>query len=229
MNTVWLPGTLCDERVFGDLPDILGEPAHHVTMSDFSNVGDAAAATSDTVSQRFVAIGFSLGGFVALELLRRAPERVAGVVLISGNAHPDTPANADARREEIRFARENGMPALIGRSWPRLVGLSSRADAGLLQVLIDMAESVGLEGLSHQAEMNISRPDLRATAADAAVPLLLVAGGEDRLCPLERYAAAASGATASLEVVPDAGHFLSLEAPHALATIVMPFMRRLAQ
>ena len=92
-----------------------------------------------------------------------------------------------------------------------------------------MAEAVGADGLARQAEMNINRPDLRATAANAKVPLLVVAGDEDRLCPPERYAAAAKGIAASRETVPNSGHFLPLEAPSAVRPLMASFVRRLAQ
>lgn len=229
MEAVWLPGTLCDKRVFGELPNTLGQPSHHIATSEFSRVGDAATAVLDTGPRNFVAIGFSLGGFVALEILRRAPERVAGLVLISGNAHPDAPENAAARREEIQFASENGMSALIERFWPRIVGSRSQQNANLRQLLVAMAESIGLDGFARQVKMNIARPDLRAIAIDSKVPLLVAAGAEDRLSPPERYEVAAAGAAARLEVLPGAGHFLPLEAPQALARVIKPFIRRLAQ
>ena len=229
MELVWLPGTLCDERVFGDLPGSLDQPARHVRLSDFARVEEAAEAILETLPQTFVPIGFSLGGFVALELLRRAPERVAGLVLLSGNAHPDVPAIAATRRDEVSYVREKGMSALIDRLWPRLVGPASREDAELRRLLIAMAEGIGADGLARQAEMNITRPDLRATAAQASVPLLVVAGAEDRLCPPERYAAAAEGVAGSLETISNAGHFLPLEAPEALAPLIASFVRRFTQ
>ena len=229
MEAVWLPGTLCDKRVFGELPNTLGQPSHHIATSEFSRVGDAAAAVLDTGPRKFIAIGFSLGGFVALEILRRAPERVAGLILISGNAHPDAPANTAARREEIQFASENGMPALIERFWPRIVGAPSQQNESLRKLLVAMAESIGHDGFARQVEMNIARPDLRALAIGSKVPLLVTAGSEDRQSPRERYEAAAAGVAARLEVIPGAGHFLPLEAPQALARVITPFIRRLAQ
>lgn len=229
MELVWLPGTLCDERVFGTLPSILDQPAFHFRTSDYSRVGAAAAAVLDAAPPIFVPIGFSLGGFVALELLRRAPERLAGVILVSGNAHPDIAGNAAARREEVTYARERGMSALIDRSWPRLVGRESRGDANLRQLLIAMAEHVGVDGLARQAEMNIARPDLRATAVEAEVPLLVIAGEEDQLCPPERYAVAAEGKAASLKVIASSGHFVTLEAPAVMAALVASFIRSLEQ
>lgn len=227
VEVVWLPGTLCDERVFGDLETVLDLPSRHIRISDFERVESAAEAILGAAGDRLVPIGFSLGGFVALELLRRAPERLAGVVLMSGNAHPDAPGNAAVRREEVAFVRENGMAALIERNWPRFVGQASLSDLGLRDLMVSMAEAVGPEGHARQAEMNIARPDFRNMVTDSPVPLLVLAGDEDSLCLPERYVAAAQGASASLETVTGAGHFLPLEAPREVGRLTAGFLKEL--
>lgn len=227
MELVWLPGTLCDERVFGDLPLHLDLPSRHVRTSDFDRVESAAEAILGASGDRLVPIGFSLGGFVALELLRRAPERTAGVILMSGNAHPDAPANASVRREEVAFARGSGMASHIERNWPRLVAADSQSDLGLRDLLVSMAEAVGIDGFARQAEMNIARPDFRASVGNVPVPLLVLVGSEDNLCPHERYAAAAQGACARLKTVAGAGHFLPLEAPGEVGRLTAGFIKGL--
>lgn len=229
METLWLPGTLCDARVFGEAPSALPGSARHAELVGHSRVEDAAAAVLAIAAERFIAIGFSLGGFVALELLTRAPERIAGIVLVSGNAHPDAPENAPSRRAEVRCARERGMSAHIDGIWPRLVGLASQTKSSTRELLVAMAEGVGAEAFARQAEMNIARPDFRALVAASATPLLVIAGENDQLCPRERYQTAASGPRSSLTIVPGAGHFLPLEAPGALIEEVGPFMQGIQQ
>ncbi len=226
---VAIPGTLCDHRLFQPLETALGRTFHCVETHHASSIADAAAYTLREAPDRFVALGFSLGGWVALELLRLAPDRVAAVILLSGNAFPDDPANHAGRRAAVAAARDSGMKAFVLDNLPRWVGDGALGSADTGAALISMAEHVGHDGHQRQAEMNITRPDLLAVADHSSVPILLLAGADDRLCPSERYARTAAGPQVRLVTLPGVGHFLPLEAPSAVAAAIEAFLKEIEQ
>lgn len=211
-DAILVPGTLCDARIFADLlerlPDVRGQVAE---LAEHGSVEAAARSALAGAPARFVAIGFSLGGFVALEMLRLAPERLRGVILMAGNAHPDAPENAAARIAEVSRARDMGMAQFVAERFP------NDAYGALIAA---MAADLGHDAHARHAAMNIARPDLRDVAYRSAVPILVIAGDRDPFCPRERYEIAAAGPLAQLQVISGAGHYLPLEAPGAVAAAI---------
>lgn len=225
---VLIPGTLCDGRVFAPILARLDLQAMEIEPISHDNVVDAATHVLATAPQRFVALGFSLGGFVVLELLRQAPDRIVGAALIASNAHPLQPDGAESRRAEVARARAAGMAALIETSWPAYVAVDRLEDATLKQVVVAMAEDVGLERFAAQAELAIGRPDSRATVAQTAIPLLALYGDQDAMSSPERCGVFANAPRARVVELPGVGHFLPLEAPDPAALALTEWMRELA-
>lgn len=216
---LYLPGTLCDQRLFEPLAGLLGFDAIFAPPIEHDNVGEAAHSASSLLDRPTIVVAFSLGGFVALEMLRQDVGNLAGLVLIAGNAQAIRPDNVAARHEELAFAREHGLAALIDRSWPQQVGPACASDESLRKTLRDMAESVGLERFERQIGLALSRPDSAATIGAARVPLLLISGDQDAMTSRERYRATAGDRGKWVEL-PDIGHFPPLEAPECCAAAI---------
>ena len=145
-------------------------------------------------------------------------------MLIAGNAHPDAPDNAVRRRLEVERSQNAGMEHYVTTSaggW----GIADRP--AVMARVVAMACTAGPDAHARQAEMNIARPDLREVARNAAVPVIVLAGETDSLCPGDRYSAAASGRTGELIDVAGAGHYLPLEAPEAVAAAIARLEDRL--
>lgn len=220
-----LGGTLCDSRVFAPLLARLNRPAIFWSHNDHDRVSAAATALLQAAPDEFVVLGFSLGGFVALDALRMAPDRVAGVILLSGNAFPDDPANAEVRRAEVAAGRREGLRVWMKGRGAALVSPSCPAPNDLVDLIADMAEAVGHDVHDRQAELNIHRPDLRAVVNASGRPLLALAGTDDRACPRERYLDLQHASNATLKMIADAGHFLPLEAPTACVGAIETFLK----
>lgn len=220
-----IPGTLCDSQLFEPLESALGRSFDVAECHHFRTTAEAAAGVLARAPSRFIALGFSLGGWVALELLRLAPERVAAVILLSGNAFPDDPENEIARRGSVKASRDGGMETFFRYNYPRFVGDGALRSVDLRPFILAMAERVGHDAHERQVEMNIARPDLLAIADNSTVPILIVAGGEDRLCPRVRYERTAAGPRVQLAILPGIGHFLPLEAPSMTAAVVNEFLK----
>jgi pimeloyl-ACP methyl ester carboxylesterase len=218
MELVCLPGTLCDGRVFAPLLAQLGRGALCPDLAGSDTVAALAGHLLPGLPARCILAGFSFGGIVAFELLRRAPERVTGLVLLSTNARADTPEGQAARKRQAALARAEGAEAVIEADWPNPVGPASAGRMDILDLLRAMARSVGPDGLARQGHAAATRLDSRPDLPRWTGPALVLHGAEDRPCPPCRGEEIAGLLpNARLRIVEGAGHFALLERPEALA------------
>ena len=222
---VCIGGTLCDARLFEPMLARVDRPAQRWFLDAHDRVEAAATALLASVSGPFIALGFSLGGFVAIEAMRQAPDRVRGLVLISGNAFPDAPANAVTRRADVAAGRALGLANWLAGRHALLFPDGCIDRAGLVTLVADMAGAAGDAVHRRQAEMNIHRPDFRALIAAARQPILAMAGSADALCPADRYLDLSQAGTVRLEIIAGAGHYLPLEAPEQCARLIDDFLK----
>ncbi|MDG3579718.1 alpha/beta fold hydrolase [Rhizobium sp. YJ-22] len=220
MPLVLLPGTACDERLFLPLVERLDHEGPILTggMRGARSMPAMAQKLLAEAPERFLLLGFSLGGIAALEIAAQAPERLAGLILIDTTPRPDPQANAAPRRAALAKARDEGMAGYILDAWPRLVASGNMQDEDLRRLLVDMAVAAGAEALDEQTEMAIHRADSRARLKDVACPALVLAGAEEQVCPIEAHREIADGiAGAEFHAIDGAGHFSPLEKPDAVA------------
>lgn len=213
---VLLPGLLNTRRVYesqiGDLADIAD--AIVPELWHYDSIGAMAQAALDAAPERFALGGFSMGGYVCFEILRRAPERVERLALMDTQAVPDTPEASARRRgfiEQTRLGRFHGVqPSLL----PTIVHRSRLNDQAVIQPIVDMAAEVGADGFCREQTAMIARPDSRPLLVEIDVPTVVIVGRQDVATPLVRaQEMAADIANARLVVVEDCGHMAPLEKP----------------
>lgn len=211
-----LPGTLCDASVFAPmLPP--GYPTATADLTGHESIGEAVDAVLAEAPPRFIALGFSLGGIVALEMGARAPERVAAMVLIATTPR-DVPIDQHgARRAQV--ANGTDPATLVGETlWDRYVHPDRAGDAALRDQVIAMARACPPGTACRQTELALSRVDQRPRLAALRMPVLILAGEDDAVAPAATQDELAIGLRAArIERIPDAGHFVLLEAPQACA------------
>jgi len=213
---VLLPGLLNTRRVYAaqvaalaDIADFtIPELWQHDTMAAM------AEATLAIAPPTFALCGFSMGGYVAFEIFRRAPERVERIALIDTQAAVDSPETAARRRGFIELShkgRFNGIhPALL----PQLVHHSRVADTSVTQPLLDMAGEVGADGFIRQQQAILGRADSRPLLVEIERPAVVIVGRQDLVTPVARAEEMATDiANARLVVVEDCGHMAPLEKP----------------
>jgi pimeloyl-ACP methyl ester carboxylesterase len=213
---VLLPGLLNTGRVFehqiADLMDIADVIVPELWVHD--SLGAMAEAVLAATPEHFALGGFSMGGYVCFEILRRAPERVERLALIDTQATPDS-SDATARRhgfiEQTKFGRFHGVqPSLL----PQLVHRKRLDDPAVVQPILDMAQEIGAEGFVREQTAIIARPDSRPLLVDIEVPTVVIVGRQDQATPITRSEEmAADIANAQLVVIEECGHMSPLEKP----------------
>jgi pimeloyl-ACP methyl ester carboxylesterase len=227
LSLVLLPGLLNTRRLFEhqmaaltDIADcIVPELWHHDTMGAMAEAALAAAPA------RFALAGFSMGGYAAFEILRRAPERVERLALIDTQAVPDSP-EATARRRSLIEQTSLGHFHGVQRSLlPQLVHRSHLDIPAITQPIFDMAQEIGAEGFVREQKAIIGRPDSRPLLVDIEIPTVVIVGRHDQATPLARAEEmAADISTSRLVVLDDCGHMSPLEKPQDVTVAIRRWM-----
>lgn len=212
---VMLPGFMCDARLFGPQIAALGaERAVHVAPLLGESIDTMAGEVLAHAPQSFALLGHSLGGVVAMELLRRAPDRITRICLMDTNAQADTPQSSAAREPRIVGVKAGRFEEVM-REEMRIDYLAGGADRVEVQAqFLDMARGLGPDTYIRQARAMQRRPDMQAVLRRARQPALILCGTDDSLTPVRRHEFIATLMhSARLAVIPGAGHLPTLEAP----------------
>jgi pimeloyl-ACP methyl ester carboxylesterase len=176
-----------------------------------------AARLLDDAPESFVLVGISMGGYIALEVVRQALGRVRALALISTSPTPDTPEQADSRRRQLDLARAGRYDDIVTAAFPLLVDPSHRDDAELAAFWSLTAHEVGPEAFCTQLKAVIDRPDSRPVLSTINCPTAVIHGAGDQLITLDHgRGTAASVPFATLTVVEAAGHLAAQEQPAAV-------------
>jgi pimeloyl-ACP methyl ester carboxylesterase len=178
------------------------------------SIRDMAARLLESVPGRFALAGLSMGGYVALEVLRQAPERVERLALLDTSARPDAPEATQDREALIALAEVGHFEDINSKLWPRLVHPRRQQDQDLRAVVEAMMREVGAEAFIRQQKAIMGRQDSRPMLSSIEIPTLVLVGEADAITPPEIAREIAEMIEwASLVVVPGAGHLSTLERP----------------
>jgi len=215
---VLLPGLLCDAALWEPQLSALADVARFWVpdLTGYESMKELGESVlRDAPWQEFTLAGLSMGGYVALEVMRQAPQRVTRLALLDTRARPETPEETDRRRQLMKLAQtERGFTPVTSRMLPLMLHPSRVKDTQLTKTIREMAERTGVEGYLRQQRAIISRPDFRPGLAKIECPALVLCGRQDQLTPLEcseEMAAEIPGA--KLVVVEECGHLSTLERP----------------
>ena len=213
---VLLPGMMCDARLFGpqiaafsaERPIYLGTLTRHETMLAL------AAEVLSHAPPHFALAGLSMGGIVAMEMLRQAPERVERLALLDTNPLAEPPAVRARREPQIARALAGGLARVMREEMKPNYLAGGIHDPAILNVCMEMALSLGPEVFARQSRALATRPDQQDTLRRSCGPTLILVGEDDRLCPRDRHELMHALAPRSrLVVIAAAGHLPTLEQP----------------
>ena len=214
---VFLPGLLCDARLWQPQIAGLGQGIESWVADltrDDSIAGMAKRVLAEAPFPRFALAGLSMGGYVAMEVMRQAPERVERLALLDTQARPESPEARERRLALMALAEKGDFMGVTDRLLPLLVHSSRLSDAPLVELIKDMARHVGKEAFLREQKAIMGRADSRDTLWKIRCPTLVLCGEHDLLTPRDRHeeiGAAIGGA--KLVVLPGCGHLSTLEKP----------------
>lgn len=223
---VFLPGLLCDERLWRAqstaLADIAASMTADLTLDD--SVAGMARRVLGHAPARFALAGLSMGGYVAFEILRQAPERVLRLALFDTTAAPDTPERRAQRLASVKAARFGRFAGVTPRLLSQLVH-ESRINGPVGSEVRAMAQRVGRDAFLRQQNAILGRPDSVPDLDAIAIPTLVGVGDCDVLTPLadaEQMHDAIAGST--LHVFAECGHLPALETPDEASRVLRAWL-----
>lgn len=213
---VLLAGMMCDDRVFA--PQIRAFAAQRAIMvapiTQGARIEDIAASLLPQLPQRFALAGHSMGGIVAMELLRRIPRRITRLCLMSTSPLPETPAFAAMREPLIVGARAGRLDQVMGEMMPTDFLAPGPGRIGVRNQLLDMARDLGPEVFIAQSRALQRRPDQQGTLRKHTVVTRIICGDCDPVTPVRRHEFMARlMPDAHLTIIKDCGHIPTLEQP----------------
>ncbi len=228
---IFAPGMMCDGRLFKPQASRFG-PERGVQIADFNRgetIADYAAALLANAPPRFALAGLSMGGVVAFEVWRRAPQRIAGLAFLNTTPLADSPARSDVRRSQIERVRGGQLRTVVLEELkPNYLGAKTKRDQTALDAIAGMALDLGAEVFVRQTRALMARVDSVDTLATIDAPTIVVAGAEDEVCPPELHEIIAGAIpNAELTVLPECGHLSTIEAPEAVNKLLTELFARI--
>jgi pimeloyl-ACP methyl ester carboxylesterase len=228
MPILLVPGLVSSPRIYAPVvPDLWRFGP--VTVANHIRDGHMALIARRILAEappRFALAGHSMGGYVAFEIMRQAPERVAKLALINTQARPDMPEATARRRAMMARAKGGEYRAVLDELFSGFVHPSRRVDASLRQLVYDMGDEVGVEAFVRQQEAIISRPDSRPILASIKCPTLVLSGDADNTIPNALSVEMADNIyNARLVILLNCGHLPQVEQPQATAKELVEWLR----
>lgn len=226
---LFLPGLICDARTF--TPHLEAFPQARA-INDYDGADSLPAMAAAVLEQadrqgaeELELFGHSMGGRVALEVVRQAPARIRRLALVSTGVHP-VGEGETAKRHALRdLGREQGFPALVDRWLPPMLAPANKAEPALYVPMHTMCVEQGQQRFEQDIAALLGRPDVADLLPAIACPVLVMTGELDGWAPPEQHRAiAAAIPKASLVIVPGAGHMLPLEAPLAVNSAIAEWL-----
>ncbi len=226
---VFLPEMMCDARVFG--PQLAALSPHYtLTMAPLTGgdrIEEIASRLLDALPRKFALAGLAMGGCVAMEILRRAPDRLTRIALMNTTALAETPQTAADYEPKIIKARSG----LLADAVPEFLSPDQLANGPyrneVMALVTDMAENLGVDAIIRQARALQRRRDQQVVLRKCKVPALVLCGEEDGIAPIKRHSFMAELIPyAELKVIEGAGHLPTLEQPEATTAAIHDWIKQ---
>jgi pimeloyl-ACP methyl ester carboxylesterase len=225
---VLIPGLNCTPALYAPQWPVLaaGRPILVAETALDETIGAVAERLLAAAPERFALCGLSMGGYVAFEVMRRAPQRVTRLALLDTTAKPPTPETNAPREQMIALARKGAFDNVTTLLWQKLVAPERVTDEALRLGVRQMAMEIGATGFVRQQRAIMGRPDSRPVLGSVSVPALVVVGAQDAITPPDeaREIAAGIGVRARYLEIPGCGHLSTLEAPEIVTEALLRWL-----
>jgi pimeloyl-ACP methyl ester carboxylesterase len=224
---VLVPGLNCSTILYAEQVPALWRFGP-VQIADHTR-DDAMAAIATRIlaaaPPHFALAGLSMGGYIALEIVRQAPDRVLKLALLDTGARADSPEQRERRLRLMALAEDGRFMEVPDLLFPLFVHRNRHDDVRLKAIVRRMAEDTGVDAFLRQQHAIMARPDVRASLGAIRVPTLVLVGEGDELTPPALSREIAAGIPgARLVTVPDCGHLSTVEQPAAVNAALVEWM-----
>lgn len=231
MKCIFIPGLVSDSRAWSAVESLLTAAGLQTGIADLSeadSIETMAAAVLAQFDGPILPVGHSMGGRVAMEIARQAPDRLVGLVLVATGAHPLAVGERANRERIIDLANQQGMQALCDQWLPPMLAPGIKETKPLLyQSLQQMVLDAGEELHERQIRALINRPDATTVLQQLSVPTLFVAGEHDGWStPAQHSQMAERVSSAEVHQLDGVGHFLQAEAPNEFSQLLLDWLDR---
>lgn len=212
---VLLPGMMCDARLYAPQINALSAGrAVHVAPMPGADIGEIAATVLANAPPRFALAGLSMGGIVAMEMLRQAPERIERIALMDTNPLAELPEMQARREPQIEKVQQGDLITVMRDEMKPNYLTDGPHRAAILDLCMEMATTLGPDIFVNQSRALQTRPDQVETLKNCKIPALVLCGRDDTLCPIARHQLMYDLIPQSrFHIVENAGHLPTLEQP----------------
>ena len=224
-----VPGMMCDERIFSPQIEALSQNLE-VTIADISNFSSVRELASDVLKKapkKFSLLGHSMGGIVAMEIYSQAPDRIEKLILMDTNPKAELDEVKLKREPQIREVNKGKLLEVMRDEMKPNYLAESENKRSVLNVCMDMALTLGPDVFINQSRALQSRLDQQNTIQSIKIPVLIMCGSEDKLCPVEKHEMMHNMITDSdLKIINNAGHMPTLEQPRETTEVIKEWLMR---
>ena len=224
---VFIPGMMCDSRLFQ--PQISEFSKQYLVCIAPLSYSDSIEKISFEILRqlppKFTLIGLSMGGILAMEIIKKEPERVMKIVLMDTNFKSETSETKSKRIPQIKLVNEGKLEAVMKKQILQNYLVKNKKNQKILELCLKMAKELGKEIFINQSKALAARKNYKEILKKIKVPSLIICGRYDRLCPIEVHREMESLIKYStLEIIPDAAHLPTLEQPSYLNKILKEWL-----
>ena len=218
-----VPGLLCTGAIFQDQIKAFDQVAtcHVADTTKADTITFMAERALETMKGNFALLGFSMGGYVALEMMRLAPERITGLALLATSAKADTSEKQKARQDLIELSKIGKFKGVTPRLLPRFFSKASLQDEAKTSIVLNMGAEIGQSNFMSQQQAIMSRRDQRENLPNITHKTIIICGTDDVLTPpSESEEMAEYLPNATLHLLDGIAHMASLEAPEMVSQLL---------
>ena len=224
-----VPGMMCDERIFSPQIEELSQNLE-VTIADISNFSSVSELASDVLKKApksFSLLGHSMGGIVAMEIYSQEPKRIEKLILMDTNPKAELDEVKLKREPQIKEVNKGKLLEVMRDEMKPNYLAESENKRSVLNVCMDMALTLGPDVFINQSRALQSRLDQQNTIQSIKIPVLIICGSEDKLCPVERHEMMHNMISDSdLIIINNAGHMPTLEQPRETTEVIKEWLMR---
>jgi pimeloyl-ACP methyl ester carboxylesterase len=224
-----VPGMMCDERIFSPQIQELSKSLE-LTIADISSFSSVRELASDVLKKApkfFSLLGHSMGGIVAMEIYSQEPNRIEKLILMDTNPKAELDEVKLRREPQIKDVREGKLLEVMRDEMKPNYLAESENKCSVLEVCMDMALSLGPDVFINQSIALQKRADQLNTIQSINIPVLIMCGSEDKLCPVERHEMMHNMISNSdLKIINNAGHMPTLEQPRETTEVLKEWLMK---